>query len=76
MALNTSLYSYMLLVILFGMYTQVKRIIDLSYIERTKQIRAFSASTYMLLYHNVFLNKNCTPSINSSCSLMPLLANT
>ena len=54
MVLKTSLYSYMLLLISFGMYTQVKRITVVSYLERTEQIRAFSASTNMLLYPNVF----------------------
>ena len=61
MALKTSLYSYMLLLISFGMYTQVKRITVVSYLERTEQIRAFSASTNMLLYPNVFLIKIAHP---------------
>ena len=55
MAPKTSLYSYMLLLVSFGMYTIVKRITVLSYLERTKQIRAFSASTNMLLFPNVVL---------------------
>ena len=54
MALKTSLCTYMLLLISFGVYTQVKRITVVSYLERTEQIQTFSASTNMLLYPNVF----------------------